>query len=235
VFKHCFVFDAFCFEIEPNKVAHNKREIKQVMDLGVFGHTNELAIEGLGEDLDVWYKANKEAYKIQGPLTLARIKTSGDWPKLKAKAAATRHIMRYALKLAVQHNSGSIHDQRRLAVCQLLVRFYDILDQSGRYLSEEHKAELPMIAQNFMLNYQRLTQEALGMRLRRWKMVQKFHMFVHLLEIQVPLFGNARFWWCYGDEDFQRIIKKIAGECHPSTVNWMTMYRWAIDPRVFSD
>ena len=92
-----------------------------------------------------------------------------------------------------------------------------------------------MIAQNFMLNYRRLSEEALGLQLRRWKMVQKFHMFVHLLEIQVPLFGNARFWWTYGDEDFQRIIKKIAVECHPNTVNWMTMYRWAIDPRVFGD
>ena len=109
------------------------------MDLGVFGHTNELAIEGLGEDLDVWYKANRDAYKIQGPLTLARIKTSGDWPKLKAKAAATRHIMRYALKLAGQHNSGSIHDQRLLefvnfwfAFMILVIRVADTFRKSTR-------------------------------------------------------------------------------------------------------
>jgi hypothetical protein len=200
----------------------------EVMDLGVFGATNAEAVAGLEEDLQSWYDANKGVYKIQGELNFSRIKTSGDWPKLKAKAAATRHIIRYAVVLATRHNSGTTHDKRRLAICTLLQRFYAILENEGRYVSDAAKIELPKLAQTLIQLYHLLSKEALGMRLRRWKMPQKFHMFQHLCEIQIVLFGNARFYWTYTDEDLMKMMKEIALTAHPSNVAWMTLYKWGI-------
>ena len=51
-------------------------------------------------DMNQWYKDTKETTKLRGKLTFERIKTSNDWPKLKCKAAAVRHLLRYAEKLA---------------------------------------------------------------------------------------------------------------------------------------
>ena len=78
------------------------------------------------EMLDAWYKSTKESSRIRGKLKIERIRTSGDWPKLKAKAAAIRHIAKFALVLAHKYDSGSEHDRIKVAVCQLLVQFYDL-------------------------------------------------------------------------------------------------------------
>ena len=43
---------------------------------------------------------------------MERAKTSKGWPKLKAKAAAKRHLASFALELAIEHDSGSAHDRR---------------------------------------------------------------------------------------------------------------------------
>ena len=44
-------------------------------------------------------KANKSMSRVQGKLTVERLRTDGGWPKLKAKAAATRHLVHFALEL----------------------------------------------------------------------------------------------------------------------------------------
>ena len=85
------------------------------------GSTQERNVQGLMEELQAHYKSSKEASRIQGKLTVERIRTQGGWPKLKAKAAATRHCAKFALDLAIRHNSGSPHDRRRVGVVQCLV------------------------------------------------------------------------------------------------------------------
>ena len=75
--------------------------------------------------LQNWYKTrNRGESRIQGKLTIDRIKTSGGWPKLKAKAAATRHLATFALFLCRKYHNGSGLDDRMQAVCELLVRFF---------------------------------------------------------------------------------------------------------------
>ena len=107
------------------------------MNSGVWGPNQDTAINGLRGAIKTWYEQHPAAHKIQGKITHARIKTSNDWPKMRAKAAATRHALEFALQLADQHNSGSLHDRRRLACCKLLNRFYVILNENDRYASEE--------------------------------------------------------------------------------------------------
>jgi hypothetical protein len=86
--------------------------------------------------------------------------------------------------------------------------------------------EIAKIGALFVASYGHLSHEALVAGVRAWKMVPKFHTFVHLCERQS--FINARFAWTYGDEDLQRIVKDIALACHKNTVAPCTLYRWLI-------
>ena len=149
----------------------------QVMDTGIWGANNEDALEGLKKELKEYYNSHPELHRTQGELTLPRIKTSGDWPKLKSKAASTRHIVKFAEKLAFEHNSGTFHDRRRLAVCKLLNRFYDITSMEGRYVSEECKDELKKLGRSFIEIYEKISREALVSQLRRWKWCPNFTCF----------------------------------------------------------
>ena len=54
-------------------------------------------IAALNKKLDGWYKANRVTSTIKGKLSKERVKTSNGWPKLKAKAAGTRHLAPYVL------------------------------------------------------------------------------------------------------------------------------------------
>ena len=116
--------------------------------------------------------ANKDAAKIQGKLTFERLKTSNYWPKLKAKAAATRHMATFALELAVAaeralHPAAApatkLHAWRRRAVCQLLVRFYTLLRIQGRYFTRAATEEIQGLGAKLRTIYIQLADEAMGL------------------------------------------------------------------------
>ena len=164
-------------------------------------------------------------HKIDGELTFERIKTKGEWPKLKAKAANTRHISRFALRLCQEFNSGSAHDMRRLGVMQQLVRFYDIVETEGRFLTETARSELPVIAESLLTMYGALSREALASRVRCWKMTQKFHMFQHCCDRPIL---NPRVGWTYADEDLQNLIKHVGMSCHPRRLAERVFHKWFV-------
>jgi hypothetical protein len=49
-----------------------------------------------------WYSKNKVSSKMKGDLTKERLRGNKLWPKLKAQAAATRHLAAYALYLIIE-------------------------------------------------------------------------------------------------------------------------------------
>ena len=199
----------------------------EILGLNVWGTTQKANVAGLDKDLQAWYKATQDKTKVQGKLTYERLKTKGEWPKLKAKAAATRHLAKYAAYLAVLHNDGSTHDRLRKAVCELLCRFYAIIDEEGRFLSDGAKQELPVLGRTLLELYLKLSKEAIVKHKRMWKSVPKFHVFVHICDLAVVL-GNPKYYWTYSDEDLQRVIKEVATSCHPRNMEQVVLYKWLI-------
>ena len=65
--------------------------------------TNAANVDALQAELDQWYKDQKSTSRLQGKLSVLRIRTSKGWPKLKGKGAATRHLAEFALDLARRH------------------------------------------------------------------------------------------------------------------------------------
>ena len=90
------------------------------ISLHQWGSNQDESILGLRAALAEFYKKTKCQKKMQGKLTIDRIRTSNGWPKLKAKAAVTRYLAPFALELAEAHLG--IREQM---LCKLLVRLYD--------------------------------------------------------------------------------------------------------------
>jgi hypothetical protein len=198
---------------------------------GHFGPNQAAQAVALHAAIHVWYKDQSRevrSSKIQGSLTFERLRSRNDWPKLKAKAAATRHIARFALKLAHDHNSGSLHDRRRVAVIELLCRFYEIIMGEGMFLSSAAKQELVLLGPVFFQTYVGLSREAVDSRKKAWKFTPKFHLFLHICEFQAITLMNPRFGWVYSDEDLQKHMGDIASSCSATNVASVAMYKWVI-------
>ena len=197
----------------------------EVMETAGWGATKKERAAKLDEDLKKHYKRVKECVKIDGRITYERVKPAGEWPCLKAKAAATRHVVPYVVGLAERFNSGSDHDQRRLLLCRSLDRAYSVMKSAGRFLTSCERAELKKLSQIMMSCYRNLSLESLQKGLRTYKMKPKLHETQHILEDAVI---NPVYVWLYSDEDLQRLIKEIAVQCHPLTVPYMCLLRWVV-------
>jgi hypothetical protein len=196
------------------------------------GATYKDRMERCNKNLKEWYKTVKCKSRLQGPLTLQRVRPSGDWPKLRAKAAQTRHLARYALHLiSTFGNFESLdewtrtHDQLALGVCQMLVRFYQLLDSEAQFVSDAAKAEFKDVGNNLGGMYARLAAMAFARELKMWKTSQKHHQWMHLCVDQI-VNGNPKNFWCYGDEDLVRIMIGISHSVHPRTLSVSVLCKW---------
>ena len=65
-------------------------------------------------------------------------------------------------------------------------------------------------------------------------MPYKTHSFIHLCEDTAKMI-NARFVWCYADEDLQKLVKQVALTLHPATVAENTMWKIVVYSEYDSD
>jgi len=186
--------------------------------------THDEIIKKLGAHLLEWYKNTKCDSRLQGKLTLDRVRTSGAWPKLKGKAAATRHLAAYALHLV--KTFGRDEDRSVLAVCTLLCEFYSILNNESMFLSEVARRRLPEVGRQLAVLYSQLAESAARAGERMWKMHPKLHLFVHLCEWQSLEWGNPRYYWTYADEDLVGLLTEVGASCHPTTLACSALFKW---------
>ena len=191
------------------------------------GSTQEQQVSKLYAHMQKWYSKIKCDRKIKGKLTIERLRTSGQWPKLKAKAAATRHLAAYALSLCQQFGSRDKEDRQMLGVCQLLQQFYTLLNSESQFLSPAAKDELPTLGQQLVGLYVSLATSAKERGLKLWKLQPKLHLFQHVCEWQAIDCCNPRCFWTYSDEDLAGLMATVAASCHPMTMNMNALFKWA--------
>ena len=122
-------------------------------------------------------------FNLPGGLTVERLRTQGGWPKLGGKAAQLRHCARFASEVAGQHDSGSAHDRRRLAVVQLLVRFYDLVEHGDMFFNSAQCRDLVSIGRNLPVLYSQLAAEAAAAGKKLWKAQPKLHLFLPFMRV----------------------------------------------------
>ena len=197
------------------------------------GATYAERVKRCSDHFKKWYKSTHCKYKLSGALTQERLRQSGDWPKLKAKAAQTRYLAAYALYLIQEFGQFDspddyirLHDQCVLGLCQLLVRFYEILQDSSQHFGAATLAELRDLGNQMGALYSRLATMSFDRGLRFWKLSPKFHQFMELCLHICASMGNPRYYWCYGDEDLVRILIGISESVHPNTLAVSVLCKW---------
>ena len=190
--------------------------------------TQEANVELLAKDLDSWYKKTKCKVKIQGKLTQQRIRADGQFPKLKCKAAAARHLADYALDVARRTSTGSTHDQLKIALAESLTRFYQIMEENGQFFSPGVQGDFRQVGNGLCSMLSILSAEAHAKGLRMWKYSPKVHLVEHMTGDQAAAFGNPRYFWWYADEDLVGLTIEVAENCHVFTVAEMVLVKWLI-------
>jgi hypothetical protein len=182
----------------------------------------------LEADMKRHYKACKVENRIQGILTSERLRAVASYPKLKCKAAAARHLAPYMLELAKRFDNTSVHDRTKIALCQLTVKFYDILKSHSQYLAQDVCDELATTTRQMAILYNSLYTEAFNMGLKLWKMTPKVHLVIHSSEVQASMWGNPMYYWTYADEDLVGLMIEIGESCHASTLTITALVKWLV-------
>ena len=126
----------------------------------------------------------------------------------------------------MQWGSESAYDRTMLAVCQLLVRFYEILDGESMFLREAVKQEIKTLGFRMGVLYSNLAAMSVAAHEKKWNISPKLHIFVHLCEWQACEFGNPRYYWTYPDEDLVGLLIDIAETCHLKTLAVSALCKW---------
>lgn len=195
----------------------------EVVSLNLWGTTQEQNVKALEKMMKQYEKDQGVTNRWRGKLTVDRVKTSGGWPKLKTQAAVVRGLAPFCL-----HLSQTYLTVKHAWLCQMMVRFYELLDSEPLFLSAEARDELKQLGLRFSDLYNEFAAEAFVARIRMWKGSPKLHMFQHLCEWQGPEMGNPRYFWCYADEDMVGKMIKTAQSCHPKTLCLMTLWKWLL-------
>ena len=184
--------------------------------------TYDAGVLWLNEQLAMYYAANPAFSPVQ--ITLLMLKPSdGSHPTLKCKAAQCRHLSGFGLFLAARHKRINLQlEDERLAPHS--AEYHTLAGSMASFLVQYHAScsEEPFSVMHctdamvgFLGEYNQLRllfRRGLPLELHAGSVFgprPKMHMCEHLVRLKVPLYGSPRLFWCYGDEDFMGLVKKI--------------------------
>jgi hypothetical protein len=190
-------------------------------------------------ELSLYYAANRDKNLSRvTPLAMSQVLAKDKkYPYLKAKAASTRHLIDFSLLLARRHRYGGNgrqpfafpaghrlagREQQHLALLEnLFVGMSQYKDACENY-NEERCREGMILALKSLSGLHTLWTEGLSEREAKkapFHLRPKAHALLHLVLDQLKLFGSPARSWCYRDEDFVGVIKRIAARtAHPATM-----------------
>lgn len=103
-----------------------------------------------------------------------------------------------------------------------LAKFFSLMEAHGRYLPQPIATALHDTGFRFLKVFMVLCREHVRMRMNRWQMTPKFHVFAHLCINAARNRRNPRFEHTFIDEDGMRWVKCMCAKAHPLTRhNWL--------------
>ena len=199
-------------------------------------------IDFLNDQLDGFYAANPGCSEVE--LSLPMIKApDGSHPTLKCKAAACRHLAPFALYLANRHSRHNLEfDDVRLRPYSAEYRTLAV--RMARAIVDYHEtcACEPFSPQQCRAAMDAFLEAYCGLRLlfRRGLPAElhqaqafpprpKMHAADHICREKVPMYGSPRLFWCYADEDFVGLVKRIAMQTkHPRSIEWVLVCKYRL-------
>ena len=166
-------------------------------------------------------------------ITLAQVRGEDRKPRLKAKAAQTRHFVPIVLRMMQMYFPPSDnHSVARLSCLMWLNRMYEELNA----WSEGSADRLAVACRRHLLLCMQLAREQLrlvgGGPWLQWRWYPKHHMAMHLCEHQAKVWGKPKTWWCYADESAIGMAADLAETVHPWTLPAASLSKWLVWARL---
>ena len=161
----------------------------------------ETGLSALKDRLKTYYRDRKVSNKLPlKRLTLGKVKAKCG-PKLKAKAAQAKDLLRFTVELAEEFkDDGSPICAQRCQMMSELASMYA--------LAQKHSAT----ADELMAWRAHAASFAYFYAACGFKMYPKMHYLMHIPE-QVEQGGVLRSFWCYSEESKNRQLKRLFGVC----------------------
>ncbi|CAE7838956.1 unnamed protein product [Symbiodinium necroappetens] len=196
-----------------------------------------IRLQDLGFELEnrVWkhYKAWCRRTKVAGcghrfNLTRFGREQWGYYPELHScyKAYTVKMLIYWVYAFLCDEDRNVPNSGNRLRLSYALAKTQWLFDRSGPFLTRQVKDEAVYLGLSFLLLYQFLAVENIPQHKRNWKIVPKFHSFLHLLQYVKRTSRNPRWEHCYQDEDLMKQIGNIASSTHPFTMDKVTCNRY---------
>ena len=150
-------------------------------------------------------------------LTLLMFKQPGKTPRMRTKAAETRHLVVVVDWLFTEmFQPKNPHAVLRQRCVKQLALFYEEL----RIWGPGSPQRAAVLGRTHVILYAELLREALASgdwensSWHPWRFYPKHHLFVHLAEVGIARAGNPKAFWCYQDENAIGEAVKIGKACH---------------------
>ena len=199
-------------------------------------------VKWLNSQLKLYYSANPGLSRLQ--LTVSMLKSKDHaFPTLKSKAAECRHLAGFAVAIANRHrNKHLVFRNGRLA--PFSAEYRDLVVSMAENLERYHdscSAE-PFVEAGCRESMHGFIQSATGLRalFRRdlapelhdsqpFMFKIKGHMLEHVVNEKISMWGSPRNFWCYADEDFVGLVKRIAVMTkHPRTLEMVLLKKYRL-------
>ena len=165
------------------------------------------------------------------PRWSAAMRKANDCPMFtayNAKAAMTRHLMRWLYTVLLRPNV-SVSDIQlvRLRMFAQWNVFETICKESGRYFTAVQLARVQEAVEAALVAQNTLNANALANGSFHWHQTPKCHMATHMAYDDC-LVANPRTVHCYCDEDLVGKMKRTIAKCHGGTAGRMGTMRYVI-------
>ena len=221
-------------------------------DLGVFQDcigsllfleiANKEGIKWLNTQLREYYGAHPGLSQLQLTIGMLMPRDTA-YPTLKCKAAECRHLAGFALTIARRHNTKLFtFAEPRLAPHSARYRELVVSMAEGLFEYHESCAAPAFVESTCRDAMHKLLNSTVSLRLlfrtglapelhesQPFTFRPKGHMLDHMVNEKIQLWGSPRNFWCYADEDFVGLVKRIAVMTkHPRSLETVLLKKYKL-------
>ena len=209
--------------------------------------SHAIGVAWLNLQLKDFYRANPGLSAIN--LTVSMLQgQKRSYPTLKSKAAECRHLAAFGVVVAHWHAAGKgarlPFSFRSPRLAPFSGEYRGLIVAMATSLQEYHEScqAEPFQAADCQRSMQGFLEALTSLRslMRRgleaadhfrqpFPFRPKGHMLQHLVNEQILRWGSPKTFWCYGDEDFVGVIKRIAMQTkHPKSMEAILLQKYRL-------
>ena len=107
--------------------------------------------------------------------------------------------------------------------------WFDAVERAKRFLTQDEATTIYNFGMTFLKTYHRLSMMSVLSGVRRWKVIPKLHILMHLNEDAFHKRVNPRATHCFRDEDNVGLVKRLAIRVHKGPLfEYRILTRWLL-------